>query len=96
MLGQNANLFNHQKSHNQFHFNMPQNNENNNNYNLNENYVNPINQNNNQNNYYFQYLNFNSKNNNMINKNLSKYQPKRIIDNFTLEMFGKIGWICQF
>ena len=96
MLGQNANFFNHQKSHNQFHFNMPQNNENNNNYNLNENYVNPINQNNNQNNYYFQNLNFNSKNNNMINKNLSKYQPKRIIDNFTLEMFGKIGWICQF
>ena len=86
MLGQNINLFNHQKS---------QNDEKNNNYNFNENYVNPINQNNNPN-YYFQYFNSNSQNINMLNKNSSKYQPKRIIDNFTLEMFGKKGWICQF
>ena len=94
MLGQNINLFNHQISQNQLHANLTQNDENNNNYYLND--VNPINQNNNQNNYYFQYLNFNSQNINMLNRNIPKNQPKRIIDNFKLEMFGKIGWICQF
>ena len=96
MLGQNINLFNHQKSQNQLHVILPQIDENNNNYYLNENSVNPINQNNNQNNSFYQYLNFNSQNINMLNRNIPKNQPKRIIDNFKLEMFGKIGWICQF
>ena len=83
---------------NQFSFNLPQNalNETNNIYFLNENFINPINLNYNQINYNYQLPNYYVQNNNRINKNLLKYKPKRIIDNFTLEMFGKKGWICQF
>jgi hypothetical protein len=82
----------------QFNFNLPQNtlNENSNKYSLNENFINPINLNYNQINYNFQFPSFDAQNNIGYNQNLLKYQPKRIIDNFTLEMFGKKGWICKF
>jgi len=96
IFAQNQNLFNFQE--NQINFKLPQNalNENSNKYFLNDNFINPINLNYNQINYNFQFPIFASQNNNRFNKNSLKYQPKRIIDNFTLEMFGKKGWICQF
>ena len=54
------------------------------------NYINPINQIN---------LNFNqinSFNNNMKNFNFNTgQQKKKIIDEYTLEMFGRVGWICE-
>mgnify|MGYP002626108272 CR=1 FL=1 len=95
-LFKTQNLINFQK--NQINFNLPQNsiNENNNIYLLNNNLINSINQNINQINNNFNFPGFDSQNNSIFNTNFLKYQPKRIIDNFTLEMFGKRGWICQF
>ena len=86
------------RTQSQFNFNLPQNalNENNNKSFLNKNFINPKNLNYNQINYNFQFPSSDTQNNNRLNKNLLKYQTKRIIDNFTLEMFGKKGWICLF
>ena len=88
------------RTQSQFNFNLLQNalNESNNKSFLNKNFINPINLYYNQINYNFQFPSSDEQKNNKFNKNknLLKYQPTRIIDNFTLEMFGKKGWICQF
>ena len=88
------------RTQSQFNFNLLQNalNESNNKSFLNKNFINPINLYYNQINYNFQFPSSEEQKNNKFNKNknLLKYQPTRIIDNFTLEMFGKKGWICQF
>jgi len=54
------------------------------------------------NNYIFPIYNFN-QNNNIINTkkkyaktNDSNKYIKKVIDNYTIEMFGKRGWICEF
>ena len=53
-------------------------------------FINPINQIN------FNFNQFNTVNNNMNYFNFNTGQQKRkIIDEYTLEMFGRIGWICK-
>ena len=54
------------------------------------NYINPINQIN------LNFNHFNTFNNNMNYFNFNNGQQKRkIIDEYTLEMFGRVGWICE-
>jgi hypothetical protein len=89
-LEQTNNFVNHQKNQNQFHFDLSQNDLNNNNYYLNENNVNPKNQHYNLNNSYCDTHNIN-----ILKNYLSKYHDRKI-GNFTIKMFGKTGWICQF
>jgi len=84
-LEQTNNLFNHQKNQDQFYFNPSQNDENlNNYYYLNENNVNQSNQ----------LYNLNTPHLKILKNYLSKYHAKKI-GNFTIKMFGKLGWICQ-
>ena len=55
---------------------------------------NPINNNinlNNNNNFSNMYLN--NQNKNIQNNN--KQRKKRVIDEYTIEMFGRVGWICE-
>ena len=54
------------------------------------NYINPINQIN------LNFNHFNTFNNNMNYFNFNNGQQKRkIIDEYTLEMLGRVGWICE-
>ena len=61
---------------------------------------NPINNNinninlNNNNNFSIMYLN-NQNKNIQNNQNNNKKKKKRVIDEYTIEMFGRIGWICE-